>query len=166
MKMKNWRRAVPVALAATMMCCLVLASGSSAAARAVRLWSPAELWEKADLVVIATARSTQDEKNQQFDHPKDNTWVAVETVFDAQASLKGSPKEKILTLGHYRYYNKQAGVTVRDGPAFVEFNVQKKNLYLMFLKRGADGLYELLTGQYDPYQSFIMLQPYHVTNER
>lgn len=166
MKTKNWRRAVSAALAATMMCCFVLAPGIPATARPVRGWSTAELWAKADLVVIATAKSTQDAENQRFDHPQDDTWVAVETVFDAQASLKGGLKEKTLTLRHLRYYNKQAEVTVRDGPAFVEFDVHKKNSYLMFLKRGTDGLYEPLTGQTDPYQSFIMLQPYHVTKER
>ena len=128
MQMKNWRRAMPIALtasAATLMCFCLLVFGRPVAARPIQRWCSAELWEKADLVVIATVKSTQDVKNQQFDHPKDDTWVAIETVFDAVAPLlKGNLKEKTLTLRHYHYYDKQAEVTVIDGIVFVTKGAQ------------------------------------------
>ena len=68
--------------------------------------------------------------------------------------------------GDMSHFSKEAEVTVIDGPVFVEFDPQKKNQYLAFLKRNADGTYEPLTGQYDPYGSFKLVQPYHVTRER
>ena len=151
--------------------CLVLANAFSASARPVRIWYPNELWEKADLVVIATAEASQDE--YKVENAKADTWVPVLTKFDVQAVLKGELEKKSVlekvsvTVRHNRYYGKMAdGRFVIAGPGFVEFNPKAKNQYLIFLAGKPGGAYEPLTGQYDPWQSFLLLQQYQQSKER
>ena len=141
-------------------CLLLLLSAALAQARPVCIWQQAELLQKADLVVIATAHSTADDRsfNSKSVRPGLGTWIPVETEFDVQAVVKGQFSGKMLTVNHYRYLQEDR-VLIVDGPAFVEFDPKKKQ-YLIYLKKRGDH-YEPLTGQYDPNQSFYQIQSYH-----
>lgn len=139
---------------------------ASASARPVKVWSLKELHEKADLVIIGSALSSADAKNHEYRDAKADTWVSVDTVFNVDSRLKGDLTTDAITVRHHRYHNKSAEITTTDGPSFVEFHTRLKNQFLIFLKRTDSGLYEPLTGQYDPVDSFFMLQKYHVTKER
>ena len=150
--------------------CLILSNALSVSARPVRIWYPNELWEKADLVVMATADNSQDE--YKVENSRADTWVPVLTKFNVEAVLKGKMEKKSVldkvsvTVRHYRYHDKTSEITVIDGPAFVEFNPEAKNQYLIFLAGKPDGTYEPLTGQYDPWQSFLVVEAYHQSKER
>jgi len=137
-------------------------------ARPVRMWSPDELTQKADIIVIATIKSIEDEYSKRMvsSIPKADTWVPIESVFDVQAVLKGHLSNKTVTIRHYRYFDKSAEVIVSDGPGFVEFNPAKKNQYLIYLKQRPGASYEPLSGQEYPYLSFSRLRPYQITSER
>lgn len=134
-------------------------------ARPVRMWGPDELAQKADLIVIATAQSTADEFRFDTPRAKPDTWIPVISVFDVQSVLKGSVVGKTVVVRHYRYFSPSADITVVDGPAFVTFNPQLKNPYLIYLKR-VNGAYEPLSGQEDPCLSFSLLQPYQWSQEQ
>jgi hypothetical protein len=71
-----------------------------------------------------------------------------------------------LKVRHHRYFEAGSDVSVIDGPALLEFNSKLKNRYLIFLKRTEGGLFEPLTGQQDPGNSFLLLKEYHVSRER
>jgi hypothetical protein len=135
--------------------------------RPIKHWSFQELNEKADLVIIGKAVSTKDSKNWVYDNPTDTTWVNVDTVFKVSTVLKGKLKNKKneVSLRHYRFYNAK-GELIIGGPSFVEFYGKLNHTYLIFLKKNEIGQYEPLTGQYDPYQSFWLLDRYHITKER
>ena len=150
--------------------CLVLAKVIPVWARPVQVWHTNELLEKADLVVIAIAESSQDE--YKVENAKADTWVPVLTKFDVQAVLKGNLEKKpvsdkvSVTVRHNRYFDKMAEVKVIDGPSFIEFNPKAKNQYLIFLTGKPNEVYAPLSGQYDPWQSFLLLQPYQQSQER
>lgn len=145
---------------------LTLSIGSQLLARPVDLWSEERLWKEADLVVIGTATSTED-GNADATNAKPESWVEVDTTFAASRVLQGPPAAESVVVRHRRYRSTLAETAVVDGPSFVEFDPAKKHSYLMFLKKTeTDGVYEPLTGQYDPWQSFVQQVRYHVTNER
>ena len=81
---------------------LALSTGSIAA-RTVRLWSYQELFDKSDLVLIATPTGTSDTK-EHIDLPgfTGEHVVGVETKFSVSALLKGDPAQKEILLHHYR----------------------------------------------------------------
>ncbi len=152
--------------------CLVLANVLPASARPIQFWYPDELWEKADLVVMATAESSQDASSVPPTEAKPNTWISVLTKFNVQAVLKGDLGKKsvtdkmFVTVEHRRYFDKMAEVTEVDGPAFVKFNPEIKNQYMIFLKGTNGENYQPLTGQYDPWQSFLRLEQYNSSKEK
>ena len=144
----------------------VWALSGPAQARPVRMWYPDELGRKADVVVIATARSTADEAPpSDTSRAKPETWIPVVTVFDVQSVLKGVVVGKTLTVHHFRYFSPSAEIAVVDGPVFVTFNPPRKNLYLIYLRR-VNGKLEPLSGQEDPWLSFSRLQPYQRSQEQ
>lgn len=136
--------------------------------RPVRRWSYEELDNASDLVVIGSALSTRDAANYVYENPSYDTWVAVDTVFVVSAVLKGNSGRERLTLRHNRFHDPRGELSI-DGPTFAEFSPGLKHTYLMFLKKGADpdlDYYEPVTGQYDTYDSFWLLEGYHIVNER
>lgn len=144
----------------------LLIPASSASARPVKIWPFEELNEKADLVIVGSAISSADAKGFTYPDAKADTLVSVDTVFHIDCTLKGDLKSDNVTVSHNRYYGKEAEITIIDGPSFIEFNTKLKNQYLIFLKRADDGSYKPLTGQYDPDNSFFVLQRYHISKER
>ena len=136
-----------------------------ASARPVKMWSFEELNDSADLVVVGTALSSADTKGHVYPNAKGDTWISVDTKFTVNGTLKGNPKGDTLTVRHLRFFTKKGIVAIVNGPSFVKFNPKLKNRYLIFLKRTEDGVYEPLTGQFDPDGSFFLLNKYHVTKE-
>ena len=150
---------------------LLLASGAGPPARArpVRSWSRADLWQKADLVLLAKAGDSHDESTPEKAKPE--TWVPVLTRFRVLTVMKrsagGNRSEAATVLvRHYRYFSPDSEITVVDGPGFVAFDPRKENEYLIFLSAREGGVYEPLTGQYDPWQSFLRIEPYTHAEER
>lgn len=145
---------------------LLLAASQSLLARPVEVWSEERLWKEADLVLIGTVKSS-DDVEADHSNAKPDSLVAVDTIFSAGRVLKGTVAGKTAIVRHRRYFSKDAEIEVIDGPSLVGFNPAKKHQYLMFLKKAdEEGVYEPLTGQHDPDQSFVQQVRYHVTNER
>jgi hypothetical protein len=101
-------------------------------ARLMRPWSYKEMFEKAELVIIAKPLSSQDTNErralEELDSPPGQPVegdqvqaVGVNTKLAALLVLKGDRSITRLTLHHYRL-KAPAGVAVVDGPSFVEFN--------------------------------------------
>jgi hypothetical protein len=146
----------------------VICMSRAIGARPVELWSAERLWKEADLVLIGVAKETADSAVYRGGARKPDSWVQVETTFAIERVLQGEHEGKRVPVLHHRFFEKEAESEVIDGPSFVEFDAKKKQRYLIFLKQaeGEKNVYEPLTGQYDPDQSFQRLMPYHVTSER
>jgi hypothetical protein len=155
-----------IGTATTLLALIGLAQTISA--RPVELWSEERLWKEADLVLIGTAKATADLAVDRGEGKKRDSRVEVETTFAIERVLQGKYGGKTVAVRHHRYFAKEAEIEVIDGPSFVEFNAKKQHRYLIFLKRteGEKDVYQPLTGQYDPDQSFQQLVRYHVINER
>jgi hypothetical protein len=124
---------------------LILASAGVVGARAMRWWSDQELFDKSELVVIATPAFTHDTK----DHTpipsfEDQPVIGVETKFTVITVLKGSQAVKMVTLHHYRADKME----VPNAPFFMLFKPKKR--YRLYLVREADGRYAPISGQIDP----------------
>lgn len=146
----------------------VICMGRDIGARPVELWSAEKLWKEADLVVIGVAQETKDSAVYRGGARKPESWVQVETTFAVERVLQGKHEGKTVPVLHHRYFGKESEIEIIDGPSFVEFDAMKKHRYVIFLKYapGEKNVYEPLTGQTDPDQSFQQLVEYHVTNER
>jgi hypothetical protein len=137
---------------------LLLALGvSNLEARIVVHWSVQNLFDKSDLVVVATPTATGDTQ-EQIDLPgiaqltPDNKnigvpAVGVETKFRIAGVLKGNKNLKEVTLHHYRLKELAAGF---NNPHLLFFNPEDKAEFLLFLVREADGRYAPTSGQTDP----------------
>ncbi|MBI3985944.1 MAG: hypothetical protein HY343_03440 [Lentisphaerae bacterium] len=125
----------------------ILISNGIVGARMIRLWSYQELLDKSDLVVIATPTATNDTQ-EHIDLPgfHGQPVIGVETKFRVSAILKGDKTLKDFVLHHYRADNK----TVDNGPNLISFDPEKKQQFLLFLVREADGRYAPAFGQMDP----------------
>lgn len=127
-------------------------------ARIILHWSSQELFDKSDLVVIATPTATEDTK-EQIDLPDikqitpDNKTIGVpaigvETKFRIAGVLKGDKRLKQFTLHHYRA--KELSRLSINGPNLLFFHPAEKGEFLVFLVREADGRYVPTSGQTDP----------------
>lgn len=129
-------------------------------ARAVRLWSDGDLWEGADLVVLATVVSTQAPMLSPTLKPSDV--ITVETTFTADHILKGSLSSATLRLSHLAYgdpaYWPQA--MINGGPGAISFDKNAHRQYLLFLKHDKGDTYSPLSGQRDPELSIRMIVAY------
>jgi hypothetical protein len=163
------RPAVVVSWAAILLVLLCLPSES----RVVRYWTPSELTEEADLVILGKPTKTTQTKER---YPEKHGWpfevVGVETKVTVLAVLKGKAKEKAITLLHYaegpirKEFEDKGPTPVIDGPDFLSFRTKSLTRktkggdltvpapdYLMFLRCRKDGRYEPLSGPFDPRQS-------------
>jgi hypothetical protein len=133
-----------------------------AMARLVQNWSYQELLDKADLVVIATPKATDDTK-EQINLPGFGRQrvIGVETKFKVSAVLKGDKGLKDFVLHYYK--PGPDGVVVPNGPTFISFAISKKptertRTYILFLTREADGRYASVVGQADPEMGIKKLE--------
>jgi hypothetical protein len=113
---------------------LFLWTSSNAHARPVQNWTDEQLTSEADLIVIATATSSQDEPADRRNAIPDS-WVGVNTSLKPSAILKGKLDDKSNTVLHDRYFDKQMAITIVGGPEFVEFDTTGATKYLLFLKQ-------------------------------
>ena len=140
-------------------------------ARKMVILSYQQMFEKSDVVVIATPKSkTTDTKEQAFlpniwQQDKDGNQskiksIGVETVFAVSAVLKGDATVKQFTLHHYREAQISAEL---DGPYLVSFDpsdMTKRSSYLLFLVREPDGRFAPIGGQTDPGDKAIIRLPF------
>jgi hypothetical protein len=141
---------VGLALAATFL------GASCVSARPVRVWKDAELWSEAEVVVLAMPRATKDVVAR-ADDPRPDYWVDVETTLDVQVVLKGEAGGEV-TLRHARY--RDGTMPLPNGPMFVKLDPEKRQQFLLFLKRAKDGTLEPLSGQMDAHDSVRWVQPF------
>jgi hypothetical protein len=125
---------------------LVISCGI-AHARAIRNWSFQELFDKSDLVVIATPTASDDtQEKTELPGLAAQRVIGVETKFKVSGVLKGEKPKKDLVLHHY----KVDGGSIPNGPILVSFDLKKERTYLLFLVREEDDRYAPVVGQVDP----------------
>ncbi len=128
---------------------------SSAQARLMRSWDYKKLSEESELIVIAIqAQPSEMTLNTIIlpdigpDQIKVNEMM---TNFVIAGVLKGQVEDKVLQLRHYALLSSEK--ISLNGPGLVSFDPQERFAYLLFLKKGADGVYEPMSGQTDPNQA-------------
>lgn len=121
-----------------------------ASARLIATPTYQDLYDRADVVVIATPQvgTTTDERlaalpGLQPDVPA----VGVNTRLRVQAWLKGVPNATVV-LHHYRLAN--PGQPLLNGPLLLDFDRADAPTLLLFLVREPDGRYAPIAGQTDP----------------
>jgi len=119
-----------------------------AGARIVKTWSYQDMFDKADLVVIARFISTKDtdERTSLRDLEPPSNVVGVVSEFETLLTMKGSTEIKQFRLHHYRL----DGEEYSNGPALVRVAQGKHPAFLLFLLKEDDGRYAPITGQTDP----------------
>jgi hypothetical protein len=129
---------------------LIFAAAFMADARAVKPWAYQELYDQADVVVVARPTGTQDTP-QHWILPEIRPHIHViglSTDFEVSLVMKGDKDLKKLTLHHYRLDNQNE--IIPNGPNLASFDPTKRDHFLLFLHREADGRYAPVSGQNDP----------------
>ncbi len=138
---------------------LVLCTTPVLTARLTRPWTYQEIFEQADLVVIATFVSTKDTDErtalQDLSHPV--KVIGVTTEFKTELVLKGPKEITNFQLHHYRFEDAGDALWV-NAPQLIRLPTPPQNgvhyagheTFLMFLVREKDGRYAPVTGQTDP----------------
>jgi hypothetical protein len=118
-----------------------------------------EMFDKADLVVVATAIKTKDtnERRKLIDVDVVETArpdllqdevIGLETEFQTRLILKGPKDVRKFLLHHYRLtVEEEAGY---GAPNFVKIPSNRHATFLMFLIKEKDARYAPVTGQFDP----------------
>ncbi len=142
----------------SLLCMGLLAVPQSAQTRLIATPSEQELFDHADVVVIAVpgiGRDT-DEKAVLPNLRPDVHVVGVTTELKVKAWLKGEPRTPKIELHHYRLDWNKATTPLNNGPLLLEFHSAEARTYLMYLVREADGRYAPVAGQTDPAGFSIM----------
>ena len=156
---------------------LVFATTCLAHARLHKSWSYQELYDQADLVIIAKPISTQDtaEKAILPNIAPDVHVVGLSTEFEISVVMKGDKGKKKATLHHYRLTNPNE--LLANGPGLVSFDPKPPSTttikqggvvtvinqqwpaarFLLFLQLESDGRYSPVSGQTDPDISVLWL---------
>ena len=128
---------------------LIITTAFLAQARLTKSWSYQELYDQADLVVVAKPIATQD-TTEKATLPE-LTYVHVvglSTEFDISVVMKGDKSVKKATLHHYRLADPKQ--LMRNGPSLASFDPKQLTRFLLFLHRETDGRYSPVSGQTDP----------------
>jgi hypothetical protein len=123
-----------------------------------------ELYDRADLVVIANAISTLD-ADQNPEHEKQAFNVPVHTTLEILVMLKGREPRRRVVLLHYRWLSQDREFV--NPPRYLVLDPSNRQppsgksfgSYLLYLKKGTHGRYEPVTGQIDPIYSVKALKP-------
>lgn len=120
-------------------------------ARLTQHWTYQEMFDKSDLVVIATFLSSKDKSEQAVlpDYKPPLVVAEVLTEFEANLVLKGPKDVKRFQLHHYRYKSDADEWAVSNTPFLVKIPKYSPS-FLLFLTRQSDGNYVPVTGQTDP----------------
>jgi hypothetical protein len=151
---------------------LVLLVCVSLEARKVRILTYQELFDRSDLVVIATpSAKTKDISERSFlpgifsqnatGKQSKIQSVGVETPFKVALTLKGNGALTQFVLHHYREAVQGAEL---DGPGLISFDPGStdRRSCLMFLVRESDGRYAPTGGQTDPALQSIVPVPLEI----
>ncbi len=116
----------------------------------MRTWSYQELYDQADLVVIAKPVSTQEtaEKSTLPNIAPAVRVIGLSTEFDISLLMKGDKSVKKAVLHHYRLADPKQ--LMMNGPNLACFDPKQPTRFLLFLHREADGRYSPVSGQTDP----------------
>jgi hypothetical protein len=135
---------------------LMLTTAFLAQARLMRSWTYQDLYDQADLVVIAKPLSTQDTSEQAVlpNIAPDVHVVGLSTDLDIRLVMKGDKILKKLVLHHYRLANPE--IRMMNGPYLAAFDPKANTSFLLFLHRESDGRYSPVSGQVDPAWSSII----------
>ena len=126
---------------------VVISTGPNANARFTKGWRYQEMFDKADLVVIARRVTTRDTEERATILAHDV--IGVLTDFNAYLVLKGDKNAKTFQLHHYRLASDSDKSTTVNGPSLVEFSGEHPS-FLLFLTKERDGRYAPVSGQEDP----------------
>ena len=147
---------------------LVFADVIPASARPATYLSPDNLWKQADVVVIATAISSED--SSKFVDPDVERPISVTTKFDVQLVLKGKVEKKTdaeklsISVRHYRFSDDKKEFII-NGPIYIKFDLGSGTRYLMFLSGKTQDDLAPLTGQWDPDGSLFRVEGFHSVRE-
>jgi len=136
---------------------LVLGFGlvaDDANARITKAWRYQEMFDKADLVVIARVAATKDTDERSTILTLDV--IGVVTEFRTHLILKGDKSIKTFQLHHYRLVSESDKWNIANGPNLISFSWEHPP-FLLFLTREGDGRYAPVTGQEDP-NAFSVLE--------
>jgi hypothetical protein len=137
---------------------LLLAMVFVAQARVIaHLWSHQEVYDKADIVVVAKPSATH-ETSERTGLPDCSNCevIGLSTDFDVSLVMKGDTNLTKLTLHHYREVPRPPNVIEIGAPNLASFEPKSPTSYLLFLHRDADGRYSPVSGQTDPTMFSIL----------
>ena len=128
---------------------LLIALPVFVSARLMQAWSYQEMFDKADMVVIAKPTATKDtaETNILPNIGPDIKVKGLATDFDVRTVMKGDRTNRFV-LHHYRLA--KTNELMLNGPNLVGFDLAKHESFLLFLTKESDGRYAPVTGQTDP----------------
>jgi hypothetical protein len=110
-------------------------------------WSYEEMFDKADLVVIARPLSTK-ETNEHKTWSGDLHFIGANTEFEKRLVLKGTKDVKRFVLHYYKLV--ETNVAIINGPAPLTFDLKEPHAYLMFLIDKGNGTFAPATDEMDP----------------
>jgi hypothetical protein len=127
-------------------------------ARFVEPWTYQQMFEKADLVVIARPINTSDTAEHQMlpDYAPPLPVIGVTTEFETRLVLKGSKDVTLFKLHHFRYRADADETAMSNTPELLKIKVEKRTTFLLFLIKERDGRYAPVTGQTDPAISSVL----------
>jgi len=139
-------------------------------ARPIMQWPYDKLTAEADLIVIATPTTVKDTGKKtelpggirmtgDDNIPRPIPAIAMEATFEVLSVLKGEAKGKDFIF-HYLRRDPPPTMPIVNGAGLVTFDPNKKERYLLFLRREPEGGYSSLTGQIDPIQGIKELGTY------
>jgi hypothetical protein len=111
-------------------------------------WSYQQMFDKADVVIIATFVSSKDtsEHTMLRDMTPPSKVIGVVSDFETRLTLKGAKNLKGFQLHHYRLDD----VEYSNGPSLIDIKLGRKPTFVLFLIKEKDGRYAPVTGQTDP----------------
>lgn len=128
---------------------LMLITALSTQARLMQGWTNQQLFDKSDLVVIATPSANSDTQ-ERIGLPGYTALqvIGIETGFTISATMKGDKTQQKIVLHHYRAV--PDGGPVINGPNLLSFTPGDQRNWLLYLVREDDGRYAPTVGQTDP----------------
>lgn len=121
-------------------------------ARVSRQWGYQEMFDRSDLVVIATVISTKDAGARVTlpDYVPLLNVIPVITEFEVKAAFKGGKAIKKFSLFHYRYESEDEQFESANNPELIKIDPDAPGTFLLFLTKDRAGRYVPVTGQTDP----------------
>jgi hypothetical protein len=117
-------------------------------ARLMQAWTYQEMFDTADLVVIARPIATKvTAETPILPRIPNIKLTGLETEFEVSTVMKGAKKDKFV-LHYYRFANPNE--LLINGPSFLAFIPARQERFLMYLVKERDGRYAPVGGQEDP----------------